>query len=130
MNLKRAVFTVEAAVIVPLCAFIIAALIGYAYFEHEGVWSKAAAYESMFYAIQNIPDSSEDERIQERLEKRYDESVMGFAESHTSIANEKYSVEVKWEYGILTDVFNGLFDIENSADIKKVDPVTIKRLAH
>jgi hypothetical protein len=129
-KIKRAVFTVEAAFIVPLAAMIIAALLGYIYFIHEGVWSKAAAYEAGFYGIQRIPEGgTAEEKAKERLDERYEESVLGFEKSVSSVSDGSASLKIYWEYGVLKELFGELFATDKEIEISKTDPVRIKQLA-
>ena len=127
-EIKRGVFTVEAAVIVPLTALILISLIAYIYFMHESVWSRAAAYEAGFYAVQNEENSrSAQEMARERLEERYKESVMGFSENNAEISDAGSKIQIRWRYGILRDLFGDMFTVDEEISISKVDPVTAKR---
>ena len=125
---KRAVFTVEAAFIVPLISMIIVSLIAYTYFVHESVWSKAAAYEAALYGTQHVAnEKSTEELISERLEARYEDNVFGFSQE-SEISDSGSSVNISWRYGILTDTFGELFTIDKEIELGIIEPVAAKRL--
>ncbi|HIV17230.1 MAG TPA: hypothetical protein IAB17_04485 [Candidatus Alectryocaccobium stercorigallinarum] len=126
---KRAVFTVEAAFIIPVAAIIIVSLIGYIYFMHENVWSKAAAYEAGFYGIQKTEnEKTAKELASERLNERYEENIFGFMEEMSEVTGSRESIKIKWSYGILPETFGELFVLDKGIEINSVDPVEVKRL--
>lgn len=126
--IKRAVFTVEASVIVPLAAFIIAALIGYIFFMHESVWNKSAAYESGFYALQYaVNDSTAKEMALERLNERYEDRVMDLAMNNAEVSDGSSEMRIRWQYGILPEVFGDLFAVDKEVSVDRINPVKAKR---
>lgn len=126
---KKASFTVEAAVIVPIAALCIVLLIGYIYFMHESVWSNAAAYEAGFYALQRREDEvSVEEMVNERLDQRYNNSILGMAKNNSSINVSNSKIKISWSYGILEEAFGDTFKINDKASLNKIAPVRLKRL--
>ncbi len=99
------------------------------YFMHDTVWSKSAAYEAGFYALQRLcEDETIKEKTAKRLSERYEESILGFAENNTEISVSAAKLSVSWEYEILSEVFGDLFTIDNEIDIRIIKPVDATRL--
>ena len=130
-KIKRGVFTVEAAIVVPMVTFMTAALIGFIFYMHDNCVSSAAAYEAEFYAAQKQVNDDEDEaekRLNERLEQRKNETFLGFGDYRYEAAagSDIYTVNIEGE--ILPEVFKGLFKRSKKISIDKTDPVFVKRL--
>ena len=128
-QIKRAVFTVEAAVILPITALILTALIGYIYFAHENVWCEAAVYEAGLDGTQHTEKQiSEVELTEQRLSERHKDRILGFANEDYDVSSENDNLKINWKYGILSELFGDMFTIKKEVIIKKIDPVQTKRL--
>ncbi len=128
-KLKKAVMTVEAAVIVPLAAFIIAALIGYMYFEHERVYVKSSAYEAGFYALSSGRlEREEEEAANERLDDRFNNAILGFGKEY-ELSISSFNINVAWRYEILETLFGETFASSGDISVKRVYPVEALRAA-
>ena len=130
-SLKKASFTVEAAVIVPIVATMIALLLGFIFFLYENSISTALCYEAEFYAAQITVNDSEDagqERLLRRIEEKKNESTLGFGQYSyaASAGSSVYTVSVTGE--ILPAVFQGLFKRNKNISISHMEPVSVKRL--
>lgn len=127
-SLKRAVFTVEAAVIIPLCVTITAALIGYCFYTHQINWWKGAAYESALkYTERGLTAGSREEAGKKRLKERLDAMPVRTGDAAADFrTGTKTTVTIKGE--VLPDVFGSLFQYGTTAALMDFDPAAVKRL--
>ncbi len=122
---KKGVFTVEAAVIVPLAVSMIALLIGYCYFTHQINWYRGAAFES---AVAGLKEPANAEaRAEERILHRGSEIPIRFGEE-TADVSSGVRLSVSFEGKVLEDVFGSLFSYRGEAALTRFDPVKVKRL--
>ncbi len=122
---KKGVFTVEAAVIVPLAASMIALLIGYCYFAHQINWYKGAAFESAAAGLKEPANAAS--AAEEQIRHRSSESPIGFGEE-TADVSSGIKLSVSFEGKVLEDVFGNLFSYRGEAALTRFDPVKVKRL--
>ncbi len=124
--LSKASFTVEAAVLVPIVSTIIAMLIGYAYFFMESICACGAMYEAAFYSEQlAYDDNDEEKRLEERLNIRSREMLIGSLEYETDLSENRISIDASG--AVLKDIFGERFTYKRSISIKRFKPTTVKR---
>ena len=127
---KRAVMTVEAAVIVPMSLTFIALLIGYCYFVHQVNWCKGAAYESVLCALQRERTADEAaQAVKERIDRRIAEAPLTTGGISTEVSSEG-TVLVSWESTVLSEVFGDRFKFSGKASLVRLDAVGIKQVEH
>ena len=120
---KRAVFTVEAAFLIPLIATIIVLLLGYIYYTHEKVWSTSVAYEAGFYSVQRREkDVTAQALAEERIENRTEEKPLPFGTEEFSVKDDDAQVTVSWSGNIIRDVFDSRFDFTGKSAVRKFKP--------
>lgn len=124
-NWKKGVFTVEAAVAVPLAVSMLASLIGYCYFAHQINWYKGAAFESADAGLKE-PAKAEAE-AKEHILLRSSEIPIRFGEE-TADVSSGMKLAVSFEGKVLGDVFGSLFSYRGEAALTRFDPVRVKRL--
>ncbi len=125
-SLNKASFTVEATVLVPLAATIIAVLIGYAYFLMESICTYGAMYEAAFYSEQlSYADNDEEKRLEERLDKRSREMLLSSFEYAADLSENQILIETTG--AVLKDVFGEHFTYNRSISIKRIKPTKFKR---
>lgn len=122
---KRAVFTVEAAVIVPFCVTVIALLIGFCYFTHQANWCKGAAYEAALKGVERDLTKKQG-KAKSRMDERIGEIPVNAGEIETEVS-EGLRVKISWTGRILSDVFGDLFCFNGKVLVTNVDPVMIKQ---
>ena len=126
--LKRAVFTVEAAVIVPLSLTMIALLIGYCYFVHQVNWCTGAACEAAQKSVERKLVGKESSAGKKKMEERILEIPLSVGEIKTE-AREGTRVTISFEGGIIQDYFGDLFGYDGSVSLNRYEPAKLKRLA-
>ena len=126
---SRAVFTVEAAVIIPLSVIMLALLLGYDYYTHQSVWCKGAACEAALYSMQRFQDGSEAvTKAAERIDERFSEAPLQMGSMSPDTSGGSNSVKVSWEAQILPGMFGSLYQLSGSVSAVKNDPVSLKQL--
>ena len=126
-QIKKASFTVEAAVLVPVAAMIVAVLIGYIYFMHNTVCAYGAAVEALFYAEQCIgEDDDRSSRLEERLGTRSLEMPIEEFSYKGDTGNRHTEAEVS--DSLLKGVFGELFSYRHSVRLEHNRPAGLKRL--
>ena len=125
---RKAVFTVEAAVIVPSSLTMIALLIGYCYYVHQVNWCTGAAYEAAEKSVESRLAGKNADAGEKRMSERIAAiplSVGGIAAE----ASEGAKVSIFFSGGVLSDYFEDLFQYEGSASLIRYEPAKLKRLA-
>ena len=122
---NKGVFTVEAAVIVPMSVSIIALLIGYCYFAHQINWFKGAAYEAAAAGLKYQDDPAE--KAKERICERTAEMPVTVGNNTTDVSSG-IKLAVSFEGKVLDDVFGGLFGYRGEAALTRFEPVRVKML--
>lgn len=126
-SLTKASFTVEAAVLVLIAATIIAVIIGYAYFLMERTCTYGAMYEAAFYSEQlSYIDNDEEKRLEERLNTRSREMLIGCFEYAADLNENRISIDASG--AILKNVFKERFMYNRSVRIKRLKPTSVKRV--
>lgn len=126
---KKAVFTVEAAVIVPLAVTMIAALIGFCFYIHQCNWCEGAAYESILKSVERgVPEKERKGAAERRINARVSETPVMAGTIETDVKTGA-RVSVSWRGTILEEVFGTRFGYSGSASLTDFDPVTLKRAA-
>lgn len=120
---KKASFTVETAYIIPLMLVFISFLLGFAYFTHQQVWCRGAAYESIYYGLQRNMNGKADGRLKERLL----EIPLEIPEISAEVAESALSLKAEIQTVILPDVFGEMFTSGQSVSAAKIDPAKIKK---
>lgn len=124
---KRAVFTVEAAVIVPLSVTMIALLIGFCYYVHQSNWCMGAALESAEKSVECGIEGKSKTAGKNRMDTRISEVPVLTGKIETT-ALEETKVKISYEGKILEKVFGGLFGFKGEASLIRYDPVKLKRI--
>ncbi len=127
-SLKRASFTVEAAYIVPLCAIVIALLIGFNYNMHEKTRNKALAYEAALYAASGseTPQIAED-RINSVIENGTASDPLGVSVTDMSASVTDGNILISYGGSVLADIFGDLFSDQNTISVPVIHTVRLKR---
>lgn len=127
---KRAVFTVEAAVIIPLTLFIIAVLIGYCYHVHQSNWCRGAAYEAVLKGTEKGHAGKENRSAADtRMKERIEQIPISVGSIETSVS-EGVRLCASWNGTVLEDVFGSRFSFGGKAAVTAFEPVKIKRLEY
>ena len=125
---RRASFTVEAAVIVPMSVIMLALLLGFDYFMHQAGWCLGSSAESALYSVQRFADSSTPEqKAQERADSRVSETPLTMGQTSETASSSTTKVTVSWEADILPSVFGSLYDMAGSVSVMRLDPVSLKQ---
>lgn len=125
--IKRAVFTVEAAFIVPMTVTVTVLLMGLCYYTHQSNWCKGVSAEAVLYSLQRSNISDKAALINERLENRLKEAPLNTGDVLTT-ASEGTKYAVHYESKVLPDVFNDAFEFSNESSVVITKPLMVKRI--
>lgn len=130
MRWKKASFTVEAAFLVPAATVVLVLLLGYIYFVHERSWAAAAAGEAGFYALQRTEgEETPQELLDMRLQERTGDDPLGVQAAEFTVDVEKMAFQISAVQQILPEAFGEIFSMEIEVEVKRFEPVKLKRLS-
>ena len=116
---SRGSFTVEAAVVVPLAVFLIAALVGLTFFAHDRVWFTGAACEAALAA--NAAEDGESAAQQKIGQRTADRILPGTApEAFAEIRRHSAAVRFTGARELL--YFGKLSAWQAAAEVRRVRP--------
>ena len=122
---KRGVFTVEAAVVVPLSLWMIALLIGFCFFTHQSGWCKGAAWESAIKGAERTTGEA-GEKADKRMAERLQEIPLDTGRVETDVASG-LRLRVSWSSTVLPEVFSDRFVLGGEVSFLNLDPVRLKQ---
>ncbi len=126
----RAVFTVEAAVILPLALTVIALLLGFCYYTHQLNWCRGAAVEAALKGTESGAGTKDaDNAAKQRMEERIREIPLDTGKVSAEVSSG-VRIRVSWSAEVLPEVFGGRFAVSGDATVMKADPARLKRITY
>ena len=126
--LRKASFTIEAAFIIPLMLTFIAGILAFTYFTHHLNWSKGAACESIYYALQrNNGENDRSEEAERRLQERIHENPLEVSDISAEVTEGIVNLEAETRTVVLPELFGDLFTMEQSISAAKINAPAVKK---